>query len=62
MSLIMCERARFKNTSAKYLSGYLGGANAQIPRISLENVLKAAGMIEAMTLRKLPLREEIIVV
>ncbi len=35
--------------------------NAQIPQVSLENVLKAAGMIEAMTLRSLPLRKEIVV-
>jgi hypothetical protein len=35
--------------------------NSQIPQVSLENVLKAAGMIEAMTLRGLSLRKEIVV-
>jgi hypothetical protein len=57
VSWLVCERAGIKNPSAKYLSGYLTD-NAQIPQISLENVLKASGMIETMTLRKLPLRKE----
>jgi hypothetical protein len=56
----VCERAGIKNPSAEYLSGYLN-ENAQIPKVSLENVLKAAGMIEAMTLRILTLRKEIAV-
>lgn len=57
---LVCERAGIKNPSAEYLSGYLTG-NAQIPHVSLENVLKAAGVIEAMTLRSLTLRKGIVV-
>lgn len=57
---LVCERAGIKNPSAEYLSGYLN-ENAQIPQVSLENVLKAAGMIEAMTLRSLSLRKEVVV-
>ncbi|NLW30646.1 MAG: ImmA/IrrE family metallo-endopeptidase [Fibrobacter sp.] len=56
---LVCERAGIKNPSAEYISGYLK-KNEQIPQISLENVLKAAGMIEAMTLRILSLRKEIV--
>lgn len=57
---LVCERAGIKNPSAKYLSSYLN-KNAEIPQVSLENVLKAAGMVEAMTLRSLPVRKEIVV-
>ena len=57
---LLCERAGIKNPSAEYLSRYLN-ENAQIPTVSLEDILKAAGMIEAMTLRSLPLRKEIAV-
>ena len=57
---LVCERAGIKNPSAEYLSGYLN-ENAQIPQVSLENVLKAAGMIETMTLRSLSLRKEVVV-
>lgn len=57
---LVCERAGLKNPSAEYLSGYMN-ENAQIPQVSLENVLKAAGMIEAMTLRGLSLRKEVVV-
>ncbi|MGB4221649.1 MAG: ImmA/IrrE family metallo-endopeptidase, partial [Smithellaceae bacterium] len=57
---LVCERSGIKNPSAEYLSGYLN-KNDQIPQISLENVLKAAGMIEAMTQRILPLRKEVVV-
>jgi len=57
---LVCERAGVKNPSAEYLSGYLN-KNAQIPQISLDNVLKAAGMIESMSKRTLTPRKEIVV-
>jgi hypothetical protein len=60
VSWLVGERAGIKNPSAEYLSGYLID-NARIPQVSLENVLKAAGLIESMTLRSFPLRKEIIV-
>jgi len=56
---LVCERAGIKNPSAQYLSGYLSN-NQQIPHISIETVLKAAGMIEAMMERTLPARKELI--
>ncbi|QLA20943.1 ImmA/IrrE family metallo-endopeptidase [Desulfolutivibrio sulfoxidireducens] len=57
---LVCERAGIKNPSAQYLSGYLEN-NQEIPDISIEAVLKATGMIEAMTMRKLPIKKELIV-
>jgi len=45
---LVCERLGIDNPSASYLSGYLG-KDRQIPRISFETVLKAAGMVESMT-------------
>lgn len=56
---LICERAKIKNPSAQYLNDYLG-EDGQIPPISLETVLKAAGMIESMTFRPLGLRKEIL--
>ena len=56
---LVCERFGIKNPSAEYLTGYLG-ENGEIPRISFEAVLKAAGMIEAMTQRSTKLRKEIL--
>ncbi|TYT75140.1 ImmA/IrrE family metallo-endopeptidase [Desulfobotulus mexicanus] len=56
---LVCERMGIKNPSAQYLSGYLDKDN-KIPDVSLEAVLRAAGMVEARTLRKFPLRKEII--
>lgn len=44
---LVCERLGIENPSARYLSGYLE-SNGEIPPISLEEVLKAAGMIEAL--------------
>ena len=60
VSWLVCERAGIKNPSDKYLNDYLTDS-AQIPKVSLENVLKAAGMVEAMTLRSLSLRKDIVV-
>lgn len=57
---LVCERAGINNPSAKYLNGYLE-ENAEIPAISLENVLRAAGTIETMAAKKRPLRKELIV-
>ncbi|MDR1686247.1 MAG: ImmA/IrrE family metallo-endopeptidase [Desulfovibrio sp.] len=48
---LVCERANIKNPSAAYLSGYMD-KNGQIPQISLENVLKAAGKVESLAFEK----------
>jgi hypothetical protein len=56
---LICERVGITNPSAKYLAGYLD-KEAETPPISLEAVIKAAGMIETMTQRRLGLRKELI--
>jgi hypothetical protein len=48
---LVCERANIKNPSAAYLSGYMD-KNGQIPQISLENVLTAAGKVESLAVEK----------
>jgi hypothetical protein len=53
---LVCLRRGIKNPSAKYLHGYLD-ANAELPSISLERVLVAAGLIEQMGKRRLGFRK-----
>lgn len=57
---LVCERLRVFNPSAKYLSGYLG-SNDEIPDISIDAVLKAAGMIENIIAGKRSPRKELII-
>ena len=47
------------NPSDQYLSGYLP-ANNELPLISIEHVLKSAGLVESMLKRKLKLRSGVI--
>lgn len=49
-----------KNPSAEYLSGYIK-YNEEIPRISIDTVLKTAGIIESMIKSSKAPREEIII-
>lgn len=56
---LVCERMGIKNPSAEYLSGYLED-NDEIPYISIETVLKSAGMIESMIHGRKEPRKEII--
>jgi hypothetical protein len=44
---LVCERIGISNPSEKYLAGYLDN-DGQVPPISLEAVLKAAGIVENM--------------
>lgn len=44
---LVCERIGIANPSEKYLAGYLEN-NGEVPLISLEAVLKAAGIVENM--------------
>jgi hypothetical protein len=44
---LVCKRLGIDNPSDKYLSGYVG-QNEAIPAISLDCVMKAAGLIERM--------------
>jgi len=57
---LVCERIGIKNPSASYLNGYLG-KDRLIPPISFETVLKAAGMVEAMTQKIQKPRKELLV-
>lgn len=56
MCYLVCERAGLNNPSSEYLAGYLR-ENERIPAISLDRVMKAAGLIEEMAQKKLPLRK-----
>ena len=53
----MCTRLKIDNPSEKYLAGYLE-ANKQTPKISLECVMKSAGLIENMTKKNMKLRKQ----
>ena len=57
---LVCERLGINNPSASYLSGYLG-KDRQIPEISFETVLKAAGMVESMIQKIQKPRKELLV-
>ena len=52
---LVCNRLGIINSSDEYLSGYCKNNN-EVPRISLDCVLKAAGLIEQMGRERLPLR------
>jgi hypothetical protein len=56
-SHLVCRRLGLETTSEEYLSGY-AKANKEPPPISLETVLKAAGLIEQMGAQRLPPRAE----
>ena len=56
---LICERMGIKNPSAEYLSGYLKNNN-EIPDISIDSVLKAAGQIESMIIGNKEPRKEIV--
>ena len=56
----MCKRAGIFLPPAEYLNGYLG-QDRQVPNISVETVLKAAGRIEVMTMGAIPIEKEIVV-
>jgi hypothetical protein len=57
VAYLVCSRLGIETPSAEYLSGYLK-ANRMVPPISLDCVPKTAGLIEAMKLRKMKLREK----
>lgn len=57
VAYLVCARAGLKSPSAEYLAHYLKD-NETIPRISLDCVMKAAGLIEAMGLESLAPREK----
>ena len=57
---LVCERLGIENPSSRYLNGYLD-ANGEIPPISLEEVLKAAGMMESLLYGALIPKKEIVI-
>jgi len=59
ISFLVCGRLGIEGPSAEYLAGYLRGDHAQeVPNISLERVMKAAGLIEQMGSALLKPRKE----
>ena len=58
VSWLVCERAGIKTPSADYLSNYIQNKD-EVPAISLDAVLKAAGYIEAMGKRPLAERKKL---
>ena len=57
MSYLVCARIGIDNPSEKYLSGYFG-CHPEVPNISIERVMTAAGLIEKMGRERLGPREE----
>ena len=57
ISYMVCTRLGIKTSSAGYLASYIE-KKAEVPSISLELVMKTAGLIESMTERSLPRRDE----
>jgi hypothetical protein len=57
ISYLVCERLGIKNPSAEYLSGYMGKYQ-EVPDISIDLVMKVAGLIEKMGQERLKPRKE----
>jgi hypothetical protein len=57
ISYLVCTRLGIKTPSAEYLSGYLS-EKGKMPLISVDTVVKMAGLIQQMGKSKMPLRKE----
>ena len=57
VSFMVCQRQGIQTTSPEYLSQFVKD-HADIPTISMESVMKAAGLIESMSSQRLKLRKE----
>lgn len=57
VTYLVCTRLKIQNPSAAYLSGFVK-TNEKLPMISLECVMKAAGLIENMGRKRLKPRKE----
>jgi hypothetical protein len=57
VAFLVCSRLGIENPSDEYLSGYVKG-NESTPPISLDCVLKSAGLIEQMGRKRMKLRKE----
>jgi hypothetical protein len=56
ISYLVCTRLGIETPSAEYIAGYLG-EGGKMPSISLETVIKMAGLIQRMGKSHLPLRK-----
>lgn len=56
ISYLVCTRLGIETPSAEYLAGYLG-EGSKMPSISLETVIRTAGLIQRMGQSRLPLRK-----
>lgn len=57
VAALVCDRAHIATPADSYLSGYLK-SDGQIPDISIELVMKAAGLLEQMAKGRMKLRED----
>lgn len=57
VAYLVCSRSNIDNPSEQYLSGYVG-READVPPLSLECVMKTAGLIETMTQRRMKQRKQ----
>jgi len=56
VAYLVCSRLGIDNPSEQYLSGYMG-KQEQVPSISLECIMKSAGLIETMSRQRMKLRQ-----
>lgn len=56
VTYMVCLRSGIDNRSEKYLAGYLR-EHTQVPRMSLERVMKTAGLIESMSRQRMEPRK-----
>jgi hypothetical protein len=57
LTYLVCNRLGIVNPSDKYLSGFIK-SNNELPNISIESVMKSAGLIEQMGSKSLKLRKD----
>ena len=57
VSFMVCQRQEIQTTSPEYLSQFVQD-HADMPTISMESVMKAAGLIESMSSQRLKLRKD----
>ncbi|MEI6652406.1 MAG: hypothetical protein WCL42_07510 [Chlorobiaceae bacterium] len=57
VSFMVCQRQGIQTTSPEYLSQFVKD-HADIPTISMESVMKSAGLIESMSSQRLKLRKD----
>ena len=57
VSFMVCQRQGIQTTSPEYLSQFVKD-HADIPTISMESVMKAAGLIESMSCQKMKIRKK----